>query len=222
MKTVRTLPISAALLLLAACQETTEPPGPSGADGVGPTLAVRLNVPEDHPGNPFYSPIHDIPGVSFLFPHTEEWGAAPFERELSCVPPGFNLLDVFDPGSFSCALTVEGFQIWDNPPTPFPVDPGPLKVLSRGLGAVPIVFAHWNEIQLAMSDAVLTLPELLNLSSAIVGTADHYVANYVNGPLPLGFVMQKIVASGTLPDGRSFRVHAGDSQGGVRNQIVIR
>lgn len=222
MKATRGLPIGAAFLVLSACQETTEPPTLVGADALGPTLAVRLDVPEDHPGNPFYSPIHDIPGVSFFFPHTEEWGAAPFERELSCVPPGFNLLEVFDFSSFSCALTVEGFQVWDNPPTPFPVDPGPIKVQSRGLGAVPIVFAHWDEIEEAMADGVLTLPELLDLPSAVEGTADRFVANYVNGPLPLGFVMQKIVATGALTDGRSFRVHANSSQGGVRHQIEIR
>jgi hypothetical protein len=34
--------------------------------------------------------------------------------------------------------------------------------------------------------------------------------------------MQKISAKGMLADGRSFRLHAGDSQGGVRNQIEIR
>lgn len=226
------LPFAASFLLAAACDDATAPAAP---DDLRPTLGVQLEVPEEHPGNPFYSPIHRNPG-SFLFPRTEAWGAAPFERQLSCVPPDFNLLTLFDftpafpggpPRVFRCTLTVEGFNVWENGPAP--VDPGPVMVQSRGLGAVPVVVARWNEIEAAMSDGVLTLPELLDLPSAMVGVADTYVANYVNGPLPLGFVMHKIVASGTLPNGRSFRVHVNSTclelpcaEGEVRYQIDIR
>lgn len=95
-------------------------------------------------------------------------------------------------------------------------------VMSKGLGAVPVVFAHWSEIETAMADMVLTLPELLALPSAIVGSADRLTALYVNGPRPEDRLMNKLSASGSLPDGRSFRIHANESAGGTGYRIDIR
>lgn len=191
-------------------------------------------MPEDHPGNPFYALIFnglDPEAPHFFFPHSNGWGAAAFERKLGCVPPDFNLLLEFDftpafpggpPRPFLCDLTVRGFQVWHNPPDPIAVDPGPVFITSVGLGDVPVVFARWDEIEDAMADAVLTLPELLALPSAIVGSADHFVALYVNGPAPDDHLMNKLSAHGSLPDGRSFRVHAEESAAGTRYQVELR
>jgi hypothetical protein len=222
-------------LLLAACEEVPSPMAPGANPDVDPpTEASRLAVPGDHPGNPFYALIFnglEPESPHFFFPHDEGWGAAAFERELWCVPSDFNLLEEFDftpafpggpPRPFLCPLTVEGFHIWDNPPSPLPVDPGPIMVLSRGLGAVPVVFAHWPELVAAMADGVLTLPELLALPSAIVGTADRFSAQYVNGPPPDDRLMNMLTAHGDLPDGRSFRVQATESQADTRYRIEIR
>jgi hypothetical protein len=226
------LPVLALVVGCEAGGEMLEPAGPlppAEAD-----LAVRLRVPEDHPGNPFYALIFNgltPESPDFFFPHSDEWGAAAFERRLECVPPDFNLLEEFDftpafpggpPRPFLCPLTVSGYQIWHNPPDPLPVDPGPVFVMSRGLGAVPVVFARWDEIEEAMADLVLTLPELLALPSAMVGLADHFVATYVNGPPPDDRLLNKVSASGLLPDGRSFRVQGNESEAGTRYHVEIR
>lgn len=206
--------------------------GPVAPDPISP--AARIEVPGDHPGNPFYAMIFnglDRDSPHFFFPHDGGWGAAIFERELACVPPDFNLLEEFDftpafpggpPRPFLCPLTVEGFSIWHNPPNPLPQDPGPIQVTNKGLGAVPVVFAPWDAIEQAMSDDVLTLPELQNLPSAAVGTAHHLQAVYVNGPPPEDRLMNKLVAHGTLPDGRTFQIKANESQAGTRYRIDVR
>jgi hypothetical protein len=223
------------LLGFAACGDGTEPIAPESSLRPGePQPATQLNVPEDHPGNPFYALLFN--GLTpdsphFFFPHANGWGAVAFERELGCVPPDFNLLLEFDftpafpggpPRSMLCTLTVEGVQVWHNPPDPITVDPGPIFIMSRGLGDVPVVFARWDEIEAAMADAVLTLPELLALPSAMVGSADHFVALYVNGPAPDDRLMNRLSASGTLPDGRAFRVLAVERPAGTDYQVEFR
>jgi hypothetical protein len=224
-----------AVILVPACHEAPGPVEPVATpDGIRPLFATRIEVPRDHPGNPFYALIFnglEPESPHFFFPRDGEWGAAAFERELGCVPPDFNLLEEFDftpafpggpPRPFLCPLTVSGFQIWDNPPSPLPVDPGPIMVVSHGLGAVPVVFARWTEIEAAMADGVLTLPELLGLPSALVGTADHFMAEYVNGPPPGDRLMNKLIARGLLPDGRTFRVQANESRAMTGYRIDIR
>ncbi len=52
-------------------------------------------------------------------------------------------------------------------------------------------------------------------------TADHFFAEYVNGTFD-DRLMNKVSASGTLPDGRSFRVFANESQARTSYQVVIR
>jgi hypothetical protein len=73
-----------------------------------------------------------------------------------------------------------------------------------------------------VSAMVLTLPELLALPSAMVGSADRLTALYVNGPPPEDRPMNELSASGTLPDGRAFRIHANESMGGTGYRIDIR
>lgn len=222
------------LLVAASCDTPTAPSTDSTLAPTEPESAVRLTVPEDHPGNPFYALIFnglDRDGPHFFFPHADGWGAAAFERDPACVPPDFNLLLEFDftpafPGGplrpFLCQLTVEGSQVWHNPPDPLAVDPGPIYIESRGLGDVPVVFARWDEIEAAMADDVLTVPELLALPSAMVGSADHFVALYVNGPAPPDRLMNRLSANGSLPDGRSFRVLGVESAAGTRYQVEFR
>lgn len=225
-----TIAIAAVLAALPGCRDAVEPVEDQTA--VVPSFTTQLRVPEDHPGNPFYALIFnglqpDSPG--FFFPHSEEWGAAIFEREPSCVPSDFNLLNEFDfqpafpggpPRVFLCSLTVAGFQLWHNPPNPLAVDPGPILVYHQGLGAVPVLFAHWEEIENAMADQVLTLPELLALPSAVMATADQFTTEYVNGPFDQT-LMNKLEARGVFSDGRGFRIHANESQAGTVYQVVV-
>lgn len=223
--------VTVAVPLCGACQDggqiATTRPESSGS--VEPA-AVRLEVPEEHPNGPFYSVIGISPVTGALrFPHTEEWGAAPFVRELGCVPPDFNLLSLFDltpafpggpPRSFLCAQTVEGHLIFEDAGPP---PSGLIQSQMHGLGQVPIVFAPWSEIEAAIADDVLTLPELLALPSAMVGTADFYKETVVTGSLPPGQVAFRLNAKGTLPDGRAFRLlYVDRASVALRTRIVIR
>lgn len=233
MKNRLSIPAVAITLLASGCDERPEPLTPRGAVPEGPSHSVQLQVPADHPGNPFYALIFngfDPEGPHFFFPHSDEWGAAIFERDLGCVPPDFNLLEEFDftpafpggpPRPFLCRLTVNGFQVWEEAPGSEPVEGGPIFVMSRGLGHVPVVFARWSEIEAAMSDMVLTLPELLELPSAMVGSADRFIGVYANGAPPEHRLMNKVSASGTLPDGREFRIAANESENGTRYQVKM-
>jgi hypothetical protein len=170
----------------------------AGVVGVA-DAAVRETVPEEGPGPPYYARLERT-GV----PHTEEWAAIVFYRDPECVREDFNLLDFFDvPDAFGCRLTVEGFQIWKNGPPP--VDPAPIHGKWRGLGAVPVWLVSWPELETAIADDKLTMPELEGLPSLQKGSASLYQETL--HPLqmhPVG--KMQIVALGDLPDGSSFQV----------------
>ena len=128
--------------------------------------AVRTNYPSaQDPGPPFYARIE----AGFVI-QDGTTAAIPFYRNPTCVRSNFNLLNLFDaPRAFGCALTVEGFDIWQNGPPP--VDSTPIQSETRGLGAVPIWFVSWSELAGAMSVHVLTIGELRALPSLRVGSA---------------------------------------------------
>jgi hypothetical protein len=134
-----------------------------------PALAqARLDFPEEDPGPPYYARIRQ----GFVV-HTNEWAAIVFYRQPSCVPPNFNLLNLFNPpAAFGCALTVEGFLLLDQVPPP-PGTP-PKQSKSFGLGAVPVAFVSWAELQAAMADGVLTIVELGALPSLRIATATFF------------------------------------------------
>lgn len=180
--------------------------------------SVRLLVPEEDPGGPYYARIE-----FGLVHHTEEWAAIAFYRDPSCVPATFNLLRFFDPNVprvFGCTLTVEGFDVWKNGPPP--VDMAPIQSKLTGLGAVPVWFVSWPELQGALADNILTKQELLALSSLQMGTATFFKEVLH----PLGGAQQSalaLVARGTLADGRTFSYHAVEAAGELRLvQIDIR
>lgn len=217
------LPIVGLAILAAACSGTPTGPTPQpsspaalepGRQDALPGQAgpsILLKVPGESPGPPFYA----ISGNGGFIPRDAEWAALPFLRQMACVPAAANLLTVDVPGAFGCSLTVEGHEHWQNGPG---LDPAPRQTQFMGLGAVPIVFARWNEVQGATS-GVLTLPELLALPSAMVGTADDYQETNVlgvSGPLGAGRGSYKITARGTLPDSRAFRLHVNEVLGELR------
>jgi hypothetical protein len=155
---------------------------------------VRLDIPEQDPGPPFYARIR----TGFV-PHTDQWAAIIFYRQPGCVPPAFNLLNLFNPpAAFGCPLTVDGFAIYDEAPVP----PGAAPKLAKlfGLGAVPVWFVSWPELQSAMGDGVLTITELAALPSLRIASATLFRETLQPGPLPAGGGAQvpkmTIVASG--------------------------
>jgi hypothetical protein len=196
--------IFAALLVLAVAAVTS-------------AAQVRVTFPGDDPGPPFYAALERI-----FLPHTDEWAAVTFLRQPGCVPDNFNLLDVIDvPGAFSCPLTVEGFAVFKNAPPP--VELAPIQVNMHGLGAVPIWFVSWAELQAAIADDVLTVPELLTLPSLRIGSAGFYKQTQQPGPeRPQGAGNGKIqiVAHGSLMNGQSFQFQVREL--GVDGVSVLR
>ena len=118
-------------------------------------------------------------------------------------------------GRGRCPLTVSGHAHWETGPG---IDLAPRQSQLSG-SAVPIVFAAWSAVQAATADGVLTLPELLALPSAVIGTATQYTETDIfgiSGPLGAGRGMYKITARGTLSNGHSFSVHVNEVLGELR------
>jgi len=178
---------------------------------------VRVSVPEEDPGPPFYAAVERA-----FVPHTDEWAAITFLRQPNCVPDDFNLLDLFDvPAAFGCPLTVQGHLLYKNAPPP--VDDAPIMANLHGLGAVPVWFVSWPEMQSALADDVLTVPELLSLPSLRIGSASFFKETQHPGfERPQGAGNGKIVitAHGTLTDGRTFQFQVREM--GVKQQSVTR
>jgi hypothetical protein len=202
-------PLALAAFALVACDGS--PTGPDAASPgapAAPEASVVFQTPEESPGPPFWA----ISGNGGFIPHDGTWAAIPFVREPGCVPPGQDLLVLAAPAAFGCTLTVEGHEHWQNGPG---IDPAPRQTKYRGLGAVPVVFALWSEVQ-AATDGGLTLSELMGLPSAVTGHADRYVETDiygVSGPLGPGRGMYKISGAGTLEDGRPFELQVNEVLG---------
>jgi hypothetical protein len=146
------------------------------------------------------------------FFHTDEWAVIVFYRPPECMPDDFNLLTFFDiPGAFACGpATTDGFNIWENGPG---LDLAPLQVKLHGLGAVPVWFVSWSELQAAVADGVLTVPELESLPSLRTGTAQRYTETLHPGG---GAQVPRVtfVAHGLLESGEEFQAQgtAGPTQ----------
>ena len=182
--------------------------------------SVRLPFPTaDNPGPPYYAQISNIGLFGEEIYHTEEWAAIPFYRNPGCVPSDFNLLDMFDaPRAFDCTLTVQGFEIWPVPP---PQGAGPTQGKYWGLGAVPIYFVNWPELQAAVADGELTITELVGLSTLKIGSAGFFSVDlHPSGVANVPHI--EISARGVLDDGRQFQFQvAGGDQSALLKHVKI-
>lgn len=181
---------------------------------------VRTEIPGEDPGPPFYARVERQAVHTEIVPHTDEWAAVVFYRNPACVPADFNLMDLFHvPNAFFCGLTIDGFEIWRNGPPP--IDPAPMMAEFNGLGAVPIWFVSWPELQAAVADDTLTMTELSAMDSLIVGSATnfHETLHPTGGAKNPKLIM---TASGTLSDGRTFRLQHSGSQGGIQTNISFK
>ena len=150
----------------------------------------------------------DVPFYARIEPHyvvhTDEWAAIVFYRPPGCVPDDFNLLDFYDFGAFGCTpATTDGFIIWAG-------EPGisaPIQMKLHGLGAVPVWFVAWPELEPALADGILTVPELQDMDSLLIGSASFYSETlHPDGGAQVPMINQ--VAHGMLDDGRSFQLSA--------------
>ena len=174
---------------------------------------LRLNVPRDNEP-PFYARIsgYEFIGSENIF-RTNDWAAVVFYRQPHCVPADFNLLSFFDfsllgiPQGSRCPLSVEGFEIWPAPPGP---GIAPIHTVSWGLGAVPVWFVAWSEMQALLADRIITVGELESAFTLRKGEASFYHETLhppAVGPLTdaaqVGFIT--IEASGSLHTGGQFQ-----------------
>jgi hypothetical protein len=128
----------------------------------------------------------------------------------------FNLLNFFDfaniPAVFSCPLTVSGFELWDNP-----AGAAPRQSKLRGNGAVPVWFISVDDYQAALPG--LRMDELLAIPSLMQGVATDFEETL--HPLEAAQrSMIQIVASGDLPDGRTFHFVAVEASAELRHVSI--
>jgi hypothetical protein len=199
------------LLLVVFCWITAcaqqNPLAPSQARTAIPTLIDQSSGKPEPAGLPFYARLER----TFQPIRSDEWAAIVFYRQPSCVPSGFNLLDFLDiPRVFGCPLTVDGFQIWKDP---FPALP--IQVNIAGLGAVPIWFVSWVELQAAMADDLVTIGELQGLNSLVVGSANSYRELLHPGEELV------LAARGVLEDGRQFSIEYTYAGGATRHARIV-
>ena len=93
----------------------------------------------------------------------------------------------------------------------------------HGLGAVPIWFVSWPELQVALADDVLTVPELLSLPSLQIGFASFFKETQHPGnerPQGAGNGKIQMTAYGTLTNGHTFQFQVREM--GVKQQSVLR
>lgn len=172
-----------------------------GQSAPGAEELVANEIPAEDPGPPFYARVSPIMNELFF---SDGWLVIPFYRDPACIPPSFNLLDLYhfpsesDAGAFACRALVTGVTYKEPaaPATAFPKE-----VTMEGSGSVQIWFVQEAAARQAIADGSLTLAELEELGP-LVGIAttfdeelrpraeDHLIA---------------IRSNGELMDGRSFR-----------------
>jgi hypothetical protein len=160
---------------------------------------VHINVPSNR-----QPPIYANFNRDFMS-HDDEWAVVFFYRPPACVPADFNLLDWFDfsgnPFRPGCDLLFEGHANWRSLGDPYPADS-----VFHGTGAVPAWFVRWPELQAAVADDVVTVGELAELPSLVIGTASFYLESIRNDIRGSRGGNEALVAFGTLDDGRLFQV----------------
>ena len=177
---------------------------------ISPVSSAYANVRTENAGDLPYYARTDPP-----FSHTAEWGVIVFYRPPECIPTDFNLLELFDiPGAFGCGpYTTDGFAIWKNGPG---TDAAPIQQKLFGLGAVPVWFVPWPDLQSAIADGILTIGEIEGMSP-LKGSASFYEETLHPSK------MIEFTARGILvDDGRTFQVHVTTVGGADVTNILFR
>lgn len=168
---------------------------------------VRLSIPADLPALPYYARIAGESSGGTEIYHDGTWAAIVFYCNPADIRAGFNLLDFFAFGeSTVVTTTVSGYMMMD----PKATDGVPKVINVHGDGAVPVWFVRWPELQDAIADGILTVPELEELASLQQGTATVYNEEL----LPLKHIT--ISAQGRLADGKRFQFHAVGTAAGLQ------
>ena len=206
---VTALTLATAIGMTAGCgasgPEMSSPAGPTSpgidATSSGAGAPVKRDVPSAADrGAPFYTPVF-IDGLSGFVPTDGTWVGIHFIREPSCIPPTFNLLQVFHPlVAPDCTLTITG-QTWRHGPD----DRVPYQEHYSGVGAVPIYFVRLADLQAAAADGMLTIAELTSI--AVIGRADSYRSVIHHSTQAANHGHETLTAHGWLENGRRFQFH---------------
>ena len=220
------------LLLLAACgqnEETAESPAVENPDARESVAGEDSPTQENEPGEPIRMEANGEVPFYARFGENEtfsngEWTAIVFYRSPDCIPADFNLNQFFHfpgesgPGAFGCTPpTTTSVELWANGPE---TDPAPLVAEMTGRGAVPVWFFDRAEIETEMADGVVTIGELAELPSRLVGTAASYT-ELLHPSQSNAQPLIQFIAEGALEDGRSFLVDVSQGAPDVANHITI-
>ncbi len=164
---------------------------------------IKFQIPEDI-GMPWYARIAGAtPLLHQEIYHNDDWAAIVFYFDPGSVPVDFNLLMFYD---FSLLfgpkppMTVAGFVVWD---PEIMAAGGPwFQENIHGLGAVPVWFVSWPDLQIEIADGELYISEIAAMPSLRKGTA----ALYQEVLHPEKHIT--INAEGLLEDGERFIFHA--------------
>jgi hypothetical protein len=173
--------------------------GPSSTSAGRGAPVIRQVPSAGEPGPPFYTPVF-MGGVSGFVPTDGTWAAIHFYRQPSCIPAGFNLLQVFDPpAAFGCSLTITG-QVWRHEAS----DLVPFQEHYSGEG-VPIYFVRLTDLTAVAADGVITIAEVQDI--ALIGLASFYRSVIHNSNQAASHGHETLSAHGQLEDGRGFQLH---------------
>lgn len=153
---------------------------------------IELAFPGDDPGPPFYARIAVL-GPDKLIMESNGTIVIPMMREVQCIDPEFNLLDLYHvPNGFFCPLTLSGKGLIE-PNAPM----GTFPVIAYGEGSnMPVWFVDRAPLLNAISDGTLTLPELeaLNPKKGVASRYEEY-----NKPRSEEDYLLVIESEGTIP-----------------------
>ena len=176
-----------------------------------PALAgERLLIPEEV-DFPFYAR-----GLGHTDPDApESWVMTAFVRPPECVPEGANPLAPDPNIDPDCELFVEGWAFFHEDST----EPHKYEFRNRPGELVPIWFVEASEFLAALNDddspGIVTMEELLDAESLMMGLADSYSEEGVIGK------NADRRASGLLEDGRTFDVRSHTTNEGAGAYRVI-
>lgn len=153
-----------------------------------------------------------------------EWTVIVFYRPSECIPGDFNLSRFFhfpgenSPGAFACAPpTTTSVETWQNGPE---TDPAPLISEMTGRGAVPVWFIKNAEVEKTAADGVMTIDELRELPSRLVGSADTF-SELLHPTQSNARPLIRINARGALEDGREFEVSVSKGAPDMDDHVTI-
>lgn len=182
---------------------------------------VRLSIPEETFGPPFYARL-EFPTVdSNLIPTNGEWAALVLYRQPECIPETFNLLQVFDvPAAFDCPLgNIGGYEVYENAPG---IDPAPRHTRLTGAGEVAIWFVTLAEFNQVAADGVVTIVDVENMASLRKGVTDFY-DELLRPSQSNEEILLHIQANGRLDDGGAFRlVYTVNGDPRIRTRVRTR